>query len=956
MAAHLDLLENTRCQTFLTAESSPAIASAILAQRPMKSLIVPDLSYFLDVEATEHIQKYPYYKRFEEARYEPFVVMHTSGSTGIPKPITMTHGTFAAMDAYRMIPHLGGNSTYGHFRKDSRLFLGYPLFHAASICLLLGVGIYNRVVHVLPPAVPLTAEVADLAHMYGNVQGSALPPSVLADMSKNRHQLERLRNLQHVIYGGGPLAKEAGDMIASRTRLMSCGGSTETGLYPNEFVDHEDWDYVSYSAFLGSEYRLHPDTDELYELVIVRDTRFNLFQGVFSTFPDLQEYQTGELYAKHPTKPGYWRHSGRADHIIAFSNGEKLNPVSMEGVMTSHPAIKSALVGRQGEFQASLLIELHLPPTTPQEREALLNMVWPTVQRANQECPAHGRILRNFIIFTTAEKPMLRTDKQTVQRRLTMELYSKEFDELYAMSAIVPVNAAIPLPLKPHNLETLQDSLAHLVRTNTFLEESHCTAEADLFQLGLDSLQVISLTKSINEFVAIHRPDLCRITCKTIYAHPTIQKLERALTDLKHDVVQEDDEDCGKQMESLLERFASGMACNRKAGPLAIVLLTGSTGSLGSYLLDGLVNDPGVKKIYCLNRGGQSERCQKRSHSQKGLARDFKKVRFLQWDPSQQQFGLPIPIYASLLRKVTHIVHSAWAVNFNFPIDSFAETHIYGVRQTIDFSSQSTKAAVIFFLSCDSTVKGFTKYSKTSVPESMFDSWNTSLSSGYAKSKLIAERLLALAAQSGVRSVIYRIGQIAGPTTEQGEWNKHEWIPSVIASSKYLGKIPSSLGPMDRIDWIPVNIVSQILLELLRTTEAETNWPMGRTIESKKVGESNRNDEQTSPTVYHVTNPHTIEWSDLLPCIHVHFPGLAVVPLSEWVKSLRESTNHLQDLSQNPAAKLLSFFENLEKKASEGVAPVSLGMANAMGRSRTLATMEPVNTDWMKTWIQQWAF
>ena len=79
LAAHLNLLENTQCHVLMTAEPVPPLARDVLAQRSMVHVIVPELEHWLDAPTVE---SYPYAKTFEQARYEPFVVVHTSGSTG----------------------------------------------------------------------------------------------------------------------------------------------------------------------------------------------------------------------------------------------------------------------------------------------------------------------------------------------------------------------------------------------------------------------------------------------------------------------------------------------------------------------------------------------------------------------------------------------------------------------------------------------------------------------------------------------------------------------------------------------------------------------------------------------------------------------------------------------------------------------------------------------------------
>jgi thioester reductase-like protein len=89
------------------------------------------------------------------------------------------------------------------------------------------------------------------------------------------------------------------------------------------------------------------------------------------------------------------------------------------------------------------------------------------------------------------------------------------------------------------------------------------------------------------------------------------------------------------------------------------VILTGSTGSLGSYLLDSLVHQQDVRKIYCLNRaedGGRSK--QKTESGDRGLdtAGWGERVEFLHVDLSQPKFGLSSQKYVQLLQETTHII------------------------------------------------------------------------------------------------------------------------------------------------------------------------------------------------------------------------------------------------------------------------------------------------------------
>lgn len=78
------------------------------------------------------------------------------------------------------------------------------------------------------------------------------------------------------------------------------------------------------------------------------------------------------------------------------------------------------------------------------------------------------------------------------------------------------------------------------------------------------------------------------------------------------------------------------------------------------------------------------------------------------------------------------------------------------------------------------------------------------LEQGYGESKHVAERIcLAASRTAAVPTSVFRVGQIAGPDTRMGMWNPHEWIPTMIATSKAIGKVPLELGGWP-VDWISV--------------------------------------------------------------------------------------------------------------------------------------------------------
>ncbi|KAI2640771.1 hypothetical protein GGS26DRAFT_539733 [Hypomontagnella submonticulosa] len=928
LEAHLSIFEKTDCATFLSPTDFPLPAvKQILAARPMRHIELPDMRYWLEEVPDE--KNYPYMKTFSEAKAEPFIVLHTSGSTGLPKPIIQTHGTISPIDLFMTLSSLGYRPTFPAMCTGKRVYVAFPLFHSAGIIMLLA-SIYAGFTVVLGPFPP-SADVANAVHVHGNVQVSSFAPTTLADLVKEPQHLENLGRLEYIVYGGGPCPKPVGDLVATKTRLLNVVGTTECGLLPCQVCEPEDWDYLSLSPVLGYEYRHH--SGDLYEQVIVRNSKFEQYQGIFATFPELTEWGMKDLYSKHPTKEDIWLYKGRSDDIIVFSTGEKLNPLDMESIISSNNAIKGALVTGQGRFQSSLLVEAVNPPANEAKKEVLLEVLWPSIQAANKGSPSHGRIHRNMVIFTTAGKPMLRAGKGTVQRAMTVDMYASEIDALYRANE-TPVNSNTAVGTDIH--QNSQDAVKNVIATFTDIDITALPPTADLFQLGLDSLQVTIITRELNKFISANG-QTSFLDTRMVYSSPSISALTEvvsALVERKAPISSSKTEE--QKMKRLYEIYAANMPISgREADPKPsdnyVFLLTGSTGSLGSYILDSLHRDSHVHQIYCLNRGPESLKRQQKSQSAKNLRPLPEKVICLDADISKPYFGLSLQAYKKLLSQVTHIIHNAWQVNFNLSIDSFAN-HIGGVRQFVEFSAHSRFGAQLFLVSSISAVGGRTG----GVAEQIFRDWHTPGPLGYGESKFVSELLLDTAAREAeIPTIVCRVGQVSGPTSEGGMWPRQEWLPSLIASSKHLGKIPDSLGQAETVDWIPVDVLGKTIVELA------THIPKTR---------------EHGATVYHAVNPRRTSWAKLLPTVVrylSHEKEIETVSLEQWVDALRGSAYSAEDLSQKPAIKLINFFEGL---VSWDTPPALLDTENALRVSQTLADLGPVREEWMENWMRQWAF
>ncbi|TKA77269.1 hypothetical protein B0A49_03507, partial [Cryomyces minteri] len=428
----LGLLAQTRCKYFLYSTSIEV--EGILDARAMRSLVVPELEGLLDEEAVPH---YAYTKTVQEALNDPLLRLHTSGTTGLPKAITFRHGNLALFDFILHVPDLNGYETIEKSRSNgTRVYLGFPLFHAGGMILGVISSVYHGMTIVLadPDSPPTAATFSDIVD-YGDINGAYVSPSALQDISKSSDAVEKLARLKFVLYGGATLKTSVGNTIRQKTRLINSWASTEVMCPVTHVVEAEDWEYVHVNpTYSGIEFRLADAEQGLYEAVAVRnpDVELARYQPPFWIYPQLTEWPTHDLFSKHHSKPNHWRHEGRSDDMIVLEFGHNFHPTYYETqILSKNPLIRAALIVGSGRPRLAVILELYERPSSPEEKHRLLKEIWPTVEECNHRATSSSQIGKEYVIFASAVKPFLRAGKGTVQRAATVELYKEEIDRLY---------------------------------------------------------------------------------------------------------------------------------------------------------------------------------------------------------------------------------------------------------------------------------------------------------------------------------------------------------------------------------------------------------------------------------------------------------------------------------------------------------------------------------------------
>ncbi|KAG6368282.1 hypothetical protein INS49_002486 [Diaporthe citri] len=707
-------------------------------------------------------------------------------------------------------------------------------------------------------------------------------------------------NLETILYIGGDLPQDLGDRIAAKMYLRCLWGATETGivpqLLPEELLPSSEssrtlWRYIRFHPCIGSHF--HEVSEGDYELVIRREEALANMQPCF-TVPGLnldEEYRTKDLFERHPTIPDLWRWRARADDIITFLNGEKTNPISMEHhIMASNPELSGVLVIGAQRFQAALLLE-------PASDESL------------STAPAHARVEKFFILVVPSDRRLIRAGKGTFMRGASISQYSEEIEKLYERAEAIPhhlESETVGMVVSPMGL----DGVTRLIRqeVHTIMGWSNLGDTEGLLDRGMDSLQALQLTRALRR--SFHRPD---VALSTVYQNPTVSQLAAIIQGQTH---QEQDKEV---MKNLLETYKgriqqiavskNTVALTKNAPKRTNVMVTGTTGTVGTHLLRALLDNDSIGHIFCLNRredGGRAGQFESFAAAGFDLTQlgDNNRVTFLKVDLQAPSLGLEGPVRDDLCSKVDLIIHSAWPVNFNFALLAF-RPHLAGLVNLLALAaatvtSRDGQPCRFLFISSIAAVAG---YQSGSIPEKVLTDFDMSAPLGYGQSKLLAELLMDAAAQKfgeSVLTTIVRVGQVAGAVRSQGLWNSHEWFPSMVLSALHFGQVPGSLGPYyDNVDFLPVDMLGSILIEIATATQA------------KEAGE-----RRSGALVYNLRNPHPAPWRELLTAVtNTSGRQLKAVPPAAWLGTLRASIQELENndylMARNPAVKLSDFFEKL---------------------------------------------
>ncbi|KAL8774316.1 MAG: hypothetical protein Q9209_001067 [Squamulea sp. 1 TL-2023] len=364
-----------------------------------------------------------------------------------------------------------------------------------------------------PSNKPSTGQTAAEVMRQMKLKALFCPPNIYEQLLQEPDGLELTKNLDFVMYAGGPLTTTTGTTLSKVTDVCGFYGSTETGPAQTLVPARVDWDTLEFHPMYGAD--MQPSVDEAFELVLHIDTKLQGIRGLDNNCPNIDIWRTKDLFRPHASKPNLWRFHGRTDDIIVLSNGEKFNPVPSEAIINSHQSVSAALIIGQGRFLPALLIEP--ADTSP---TLLIEELWPTIEKANAQAQGHGRIIRTMIAVADPSKPFERAGKGTVIRKLTTAKYATEIKALYSGSHLGNLQGA-PALNHADNVNAIRGFVRQVIDMS--FPVKGIKGADDLYVLGLDSLKTIEITSMLRAGLRDH--NVSGLSGQTLYTHPSMDEL-----------------------------------------------------------------------------------------------------------------------------------------------------------------------------------------------------------------------------------------------------------------------------------------------------------------------------------------------------------------------------------------------------------------------------------------------
>jgi thioester reductase-like protein len=315
-----------------------------------------------------------------------------------------------------------------------------------------------------------------------------------------------------------------------------------------------------------------------------------------------------------------------------------------------------------------------------------------------------------------------------------------------------------------------------------------------------------------------------------------------------------------------LDRAIQPCGVARPVPGSSAILLTGATGFLGAHLLHDLCRLTNAT-LYCQVRANSTAEARERLNENLARYTDSPlpagRIVPVTGDLAQPCLGLTATAFDKLASQVDCIFHNGAALNHLAPYERLKAAN---VTSTVDLLRLAGSKRPKWMYYVSSMIAANRRDNEGSLVEQPPTGDASEISSGYAQTKWVSERLLAEARTRGFGITVYRPGIISG-RRDNGAWAiAHDHLLLLLKSCQQMGSAADSLL---KVDLTPVDFVSEAVVKL------------------SLAGPNH--------SVVHLSNPQPLMWTTLIRWMNELGYSLRVVPFNVWQTQLSriDETNAL---------------------------------------------------------------
>lgn len=728
-------------------------------------------------------------------------IIYTSGTTGIPKGVMISHRS--ALNTLTDI-----NQRFNVTPQDNVLGLVSFAFDLSIWDIF---GTLSAGATLVLPNHDKRADPNHWAQVMEDYKVSVWN-SVPAQMQMLMTCLEwntdiKLAQLRVAMMSGDWIPVALPDVIRARcpqVQVVSLGGPTETSIW---CVCHAVQDVpdnatsIPYGTamqnhqihILNERLEICPDwvTGEMYI------AGAGLAQGYAG-----DQQKTTERFFEHPETGQRLYRSGdlgryRSDGIIEILgrddgqvkiNGHRIEVGEVESIIANHPAISTAAVVAIG--------------TPPQ----LAAMAIAKVESDNKE-----ELLNSITTYLTEQLPQY-MHPSTLVIESTLPLNNNSKVDRKALHLYF-ANSHRQIDYFEAPLDTpIEQQVAKIWRE--LLDVEQISRNDDFFHIGGSSLTAINL---LSAYLAQgFDADIDLIFNNTIFCD-MVSALEQSNSAKAEWIASID---LSKMANKALTHFDNASAFEVDK-PIQNILVTGSSGFLGTYLLNRLLQKTDYH-IYCLLR------CDNKQHGfsrlqqaakEKGLSDTIiqDRITVIPGELSKSQLGLSNEDYQHLSGNVDLIIHNASIINLMDPLSALYPTNVEGVTSIIELASTS-KIKPIQYVSTIGVHHALPEnVAQPVVEKTPVVTWQD-VELTYEQSKIMGETLFGHARKKGLPVNILRPGTITWDTSSTPFINDDAFLKFYRACLNIKAYPASSLA----VNIVPVDHVADSIVAITKDQKGQS--------------------------------------------------------------------------------------------------------------------------------------